>query len=77
MIQQLCSNICNASLPTTHPYISEIRIDPAYWIRFANLAQGRPEVIILNCCTTMPDHWTISVACASAEVMKRLEDAWA
>lgn len=63
-------------LPTTHPYIATLTIDPADLSRFEQMAEDRPELRIRNTDCSEPDRWTVHVACASEAVKNLLEAAW-
>lgn len=63
-------------LPTTHPYLATLTIDPADWHRFEQMAEDRPEMKIRNTDKSGPDRWTVHVACASETVRDLLEAAW-
>lgn len=60
----------------THPYVTEIRIDPAQFFDFKRLTQDAPEIRLISCDDSEPDLWTLRVACASEEVARRLQRAW-
>lgn len=63
-------------IPATHPYVIEIELDPADYGRFCRLAEDAPELRILDTDQSLPDAWTVRVACASTETASRLQDAW-
>jgi hypothetical protein len=62
--------------PRSHPYIATLTIDPADLRRIQSLVEDRPELKFLDYDDSKPDLWTVRVACASREVVNRLEDAW-
>jgi hypothetical protein len=61
--------------PDSHPYTTDISIDPAEFSTFERLMQDRPEVRLL-CRIDRPDTWIVHVACASEAVRLRLHHAW-
>ncbi|PWC58767.1 hypothetical protein TSH7_07610 [Azospirillum sp. TSH7] len=75
IIQQIDGLSCSGQLTKTYPYIATINMDPYLWTRFQKLAEGHPEAIISNVDKSLPDLWTVTVACASETVRDMLEDA--
>ena len=63
-------------IPSTHPYVAEITLDPADYYRFSCLTDDAPELRVLDVDKSQPDIWTVFVACASAETASRLKSAW-
>lgn len=61
--------------PDSHPFVTDIAIDPAEFSTFERLMQDRPEVRLLAR-IDRPDAWVVHVACASETVRRRLHDAW-
>lgn len=59
-----------------HPYVAILTIDPVHFRKLQILIEGRPEVRLIDYDDSGPDCWTITIACASAEVASRLEDGW-
>jgi hypothetical protein len=63
-------------LPTSHPVLAQVEIDPADWYDFQRLDADNPATHVLD--HQMTDgRMTVFVACASDEVRQRLEDGWA
>lgn len=63
-------------LPTSHPILTAINIDPANWYRFQNLNEDTPATKIVGYDEPQDGLMTIHVACASDEVRDRLLDGW-
>jgi hypothetical protein len=63
-------------LPDSHPYVSEVTIDPADWYRFHQLDDDNPATRILSYDEPQNGTMTVYVACASVETRRRLEDGW-
>ncbi len=63
-------------LPTSHPHLLELRIDPVDWYRFSQLSDDNPAVRILHHDDPDGGLMTIRVACASEAVVDRLAKAW-
>jgi len=63
-------------LPKTHPYLAKLVLDPGEWYEFEQRFQYRPEVKIRKLDDSVPDHWTVYVACASEEVKDLLDKHW-
>lgn len=66
----------HGSVPTTHPHVIEIELDPADYGRICRLTDEAPEVRVLDVDQSHPNVWTMYVACASAETASRLQAAW-
>lgn len=62
--------------PKTHPHLAVLWIDPADLRQVQRLAEDRPEMRFFDFDDSKPDLWSVRVACASREVVERLEDAW-
>lgn len=63
-------------LPTSHPILAEIDIDPADWCNFQRLNEDNPATHIVGHDTPTGGTMTVFVACSSDEVQKRLNDGW-
>lgn len=63
-------------LPTTHPHLATLTINPADWHRFEQMAEERPEIKIRKLDQSEPDRWAVYVACASETVKDLLEANW-
>jgi len=63
-------------LPQTHPYLATLYIDPAELHDLERRFTDRREVKILGVDTTMPDNWVVYVACASEQIVRKLEENW-
>ena len=61
--------------PATHPFVTDISIDPVQFSTFERLTQDRPEVALLARIDG-PDTWLVHVGCASEAVRRHLIDAW-
>ena len=64
-------------LPSTHPILATLRIDPADWHRLQELNADNPATRLLGHDEPHDERLTVDVACASREVRRRLEDGWA
>jgi hypothetical protein len=64
-------------LPTSHPVLAEINIDPADWYDFQRLDADNPATHIVGHDTPSDGMMTVFIACASDEVRQRLDDGWA
>ena len=64
-------------LPSTHPNLATLSIDPADWYRLQELNADNPATRLLGYDEPHDERLTVYVACASREVRRRLEDAWA
>jgi hypothetical protein len=62
-------------LPTSHPNLAAITIDPADWYDFQRLDADNPATHIVGH-DILDGRMTVFVACASHEVRRRLEDGW-
>jgi len=60
----------------THPYTAILTIDPAQFADFDRLTRQRHEICLLRR-DDGADWWTLHVACASEDVVRRLMDGWA
>ena len=63
--------------PKSHPYVAELRIDPAQLRELEQFANDRPELRHIHTDDSQPDIFVVYVGCASAETKIRLEDGWA
>lgn len=63
--------------PSSHPYVTNLRLDPADVAKFERMFEERSEVRILYVDDAEPDLWTLHLGCASDEVARRIEDGWA
>jgi hypothetical protein len=63
-------------LPTSHPILAEIGIDPADWHDFQRLFADDPVIHILGHETPRNQRMIVHLACASVKVQRRLEDGW-
>jgi hypothetical protein len=70
-----CEIASRPAAPDSHPYTTDISIDPAEFSTFERLMQNRPEVRLLAR-VNRPDTWIVHVACASEAVSRHLLDAW-
>lgn len=64
-------------LPTSHPILTQIEIDPADWYRFERLAENTPEIRIITHDDPVNGWMTVYVGCIDHEVQDRLEKGWA
>jgi hypothetical protein len=63
-------------LPTSHPYLAEIAIDPMDWFRFEQMVGDTPATRIVGHDDPCDGWLTAYVACASEKTRRRLEDGW-
>jgi hypothetical protein len=63
-------------LPSSHPILAEVHIDPVDWYRFETLNDDTPATRIVGHDDANDGLMTVYVACASDEVKERLEDGW-
>ena len=63
-------------LPSTHPILATLSIDPADWHRLQELNADNPATRLLGRDEPHDERLTVYVACASREVRRRLEDGW-
>ena len=70
------SNGKSFRLPSSHPHFLELKIDPADWYRFNQLAEDNPAFRIVG--HDFPDGgmMTVRVACGSEAVVEQLEKVW-
>ncbi len=61
-------------VPDTHPYVAELRIDPADHRRITRIIDERPELRLLGTLDQQPDEWIMLVGCASRRVREQFED---
>jgi hypothetical protein len=61
-------------LPSSHPILAKITIDPANWPRFRELYSGNPATRILGHDDPESGALTVYIGCASLETRRRLED---
>jgi hypothetical protein len=61
--------------PDSHPFTTDIAVDPAEFGNFEQAMEDRPEVRLL-CRIDRPDAWVVHVACMTKRVRARLRDAW-
>lgn len=59
-------------LPSTHPHIVQIVIDPAQFAEFRRLTEDVSEVRLLRHSDSTSDRWTLSIACASPKAARQL-----
>ena len=62
-------------LPTTHPILAAITIDPVDWYDFQRLDGDNPATHIVGH-DILDGRMTVFIACASDMVRQRLEDGW-
>ncbi|NYZ11587.1 hypothetical protein HL658_03425 [Azospirillum sp. RWY-5-1] len=58
-----------------HAHTVALMLDSLDWARFRSFAEGHADVVILNA-NLDADRVAVQVGCRSAEVARRLEDAW-
>jgi hypothetical protein len=63
-------------LPSSHPYLAKIVIDPVNWHDLQRLDADDLTIRILSHDTPCDGQMTVYVACASFAVRDRLEDGW-
>lgn len=63
-------------LPASHPVLAQVDIDPAEWFRLEQLDADNPGTQIIGHEVPQDGRMTVFIACASAEVKRRLEDGW-
>lgn len=64
------------SLPSSHPILLELDIDPVDWQRFNRLMEDDPGTRIMGYDEPANGLMTVQIACASAAVRDGLSDAW-
>jgi hypothetical protein len=62
-------------LPSSHPVLAQVDIEPADWHDFHRLDADNPATHIVGH-DILDGRMTVFVACASDEVRQRLEDGW-
>jgi hypothetical protein len=60
-------------LPPSHPVLAKIIIDPVDWSRLEQLCSDNRATRILGCDDQENGAVTVSIACASLEIRRRLE----
>ena len=65
------------TIPASHPYVTEITIDPADLRQIERMVEGARELRLLGVDDTTADYWTVRVGCASKRVREMFEDRWA
>ena len=63
-------------LPSSHPYLAEIVIDPVNWRDLQRLDADDLTIHIVGHDAPQDGQMTVYVACASPAVRDRLEDGW-
>jgi hypothetical protein len=63
-------------LPSSHPHLATLSIDPADWFRFERMADENLTIRIVGHDAPQDERLTVYVACSSKEVRRRLEDGW-
>jgi hypothetical protein len=63
-------------LPPSHPILLHLRIDPADWFKFEQMADDNPATRIVGRDEPRDERMIVHVACASEETRRRLEDGW-
>jgi hypothetical protein len=63
-------------LPPSHPYLTEIDLDPVNWDRLQQMTDDNPATQIVGHDDPADGLMTVYVACASGEVRNRLRDGW-
>jgi hypothetical protein len=61
-------------LPSSHPILAQITIDPADWPRLQQLYSDNPATRILGHDDPENGVLTVYISCASLETRRRLED---
>jgi hypothetical protein len=74
--RDLTSDDGGIELPASHPFLSELHLDPAVWHDFRQSFVDDPGTRILGHGTPRSGLLKVFVACASREVRSRLEDGW-
>jgi hypothetical protein len=64
------------TLPPGYPVLAHITVDPVDLFRFTQLVGDSPCTRIIGHDDPSDGMVTVSVACASDEVKRRLEDGW-
>jgi hypothetical protein len=64
------------SLPSSHPILLELDIDPVDWQRFNRLIEDDPGTRVMGYDEPTGGLMTVQIACASAAVRDGLSDAW-
>jgi ribulose bisphosphate carboxylase small subunit len=60
--------ITQLRVPSTHPHIAIIEIDPADHCSVTRLISKKPELRLVHCDDQQPNTWTLYVGCASIRV---------
>jgi hypothetical protein len=63
-------------LPSSHPILAEISIDPVDWCDLQRLDADNAATQIVGQDASNNGRMIVFVACASDEVRRRLEDGW-
>jgi hypothetical protein len=63
-------------LAASHPFRVQLAIDPTHWHDFQRLNADNPAVRVLGHEANRSGLMTLSIACASHEVLTRLKDRW-
>ena len=65
------------NIPSTHPHLVTVRIDPAHLPRLRRYADNDDDVArIIHVDRNTADLWPVTVACASRTVRDVVEEAW-
>ena len=63
-------------LPSSHPYLAEIVIDPVNWHDLQRFDADDLTIHIVGHDAPLDGQMTVYVACASLAVRDRLQDGW-
>lgn len=63
-------------IPTTHPHVVTIDIDPGEWRRIERVIEERPELRLLHLDDGRANQWRVVIGCASEAVRDAAEDGW-
>lgn len=63
-------------LPTSHPVLATLSINPEDWFHLQRLDAANPGTDIIGHDAPQGGLMTVYVACASDEVRNRLRDGW-
>jgi hypothetical protein len=70
------SDAARTILPSSHPILLKLAIDPVDWQRFNRLLEDDPGTRIMGHDEPSGGLMTVQIACASAAVRDALSDAW-
>lgn len=60
--------------PTSHPYRTVARIDPADHRRVEKFVANDPALKVLGTEDRQPDEWTVHIGCASKQVRSNFDE---